>query len=371
MARRPKPWWREQRNAWFAIVRGKYRKLAEGKEGYPAALSELKRLLEDADVPAKAVPAVLKVRRLAEVYLDHVRDTWAPGTYESYTTHLAAFVRGSGDMLAAEVKPFHLTTHLAGAKVAESTRSIRARVVKGMFTWAHRQGLLETHPLKDFRLPRPPRRAKVMSREEAEKVLAHVKEPRFHDLLVTLWETGARIGELCGATAADFDPANGTITVNGKTSRVTGDKRVIYLGARSKAIVEGLARQHPTGALFRNTEGNPWNRHAIRTRFQTIRKQLGFDKGTNASALRSRFITDALVQGVEVATVAKLVGHRRIATTVETYSRLEMERKHLADTARAIRGDACTSGPGTASDQAEQEGPGVVPPPPPLTPDTP
>ena len=52
--------------------------------------------------------------------------------------------------------------------------------------------------------------------------------------------------------------------------------RVVYLSDEAMALVRELSARHPTGPIFRNTDGKPWTRYAINCAF--IRLQIAFGR---------------------------------------------------------------------------------------------
>jgi integrase/recombinase XerD len=108
-------------------------------------------------------------------------------------------------------------------------------------------------------------------------------------------------------------------------------------------LTRRLMKQHPEGPLFRGPErsgGKPYTRNALRCRFRRLRKKLPHLKGVTAYTYRHSYITDALVRGVPVATVAELVGHADLRMIQDHYGHLSEKKAHLQDAARKAAGYA-------------------------------
>ncbi len=99
-----------------------------------------------------------------------------------------------------------------------------------------------------------------------------------------------------------------------------------------------LVAKHPTGPLFRNSRGKPWNRNAIRCRFRRLRKKLNLDKGVVAYAYRHTYTTAGLEGGVPIATMAELLGHTSTDMINEHYGHLDQRTAHLREAARRAAG---------------------------------
>ena len=164
----------------------------------------------------------------------------------------------------------------------------------------------------------------------------------------TLQESGCRPGEVMKVKAADVDLAAGTWVLRGKDFEATGELRTIYLTTALSELTRRLVARQPIGPLFRNKDGRPWTRHAIRNRFQRkkdCKRGKKIDKGVTAYTYRHSFITDALANGLPEKVVAELVGHRSTAM-MANYAHLDTkeELRRRAAAAAVRSGDAPTTG---------------------------
>jgi integrase len=124
----------------------------------------------------------------------------------------------------------------------------------------------------------------------------------------------------------------GIIAFHGKTSGETGKDRIIYLTERMKELLSKRIAQRGDGILFLNTDGNPWDRNAVRCRFRRLRAKLGL-KGVVCYSFRHAFITDGLEAGVGIAQMAELAGHSDTKMINEVYSHLQERREHMREQA--------------------------------------
>src|SRR5437868_6363630 len=106
--RQPKPWFRASKNAWFVELGGKQIRLAKGREAEKEAYQAFYRLmaLKPEDVPP---PDKITVARVCDLFLEHSRRHHAADTYANYRHFLQAFCDAHGRLLAATLKPFHVT----------------------------------------------------------------------------------------------------------------------------------------------------------------------------------------------------------------------------------------------------------------------
>jgi integrase len=101
----------------------------------------------------------------------------------------------------------------------------------------------------------------VISREEHEKLLKLWDNDCFCDFLQAMWFTGARPGEIAKIEARHLEGGLWRLDpTEHKTGRVTGKDRVIGVCDELYEIVDRLTALHPTGPIFRNSQGRPGRR---------------------------------------------------------------------------------------------------------------
>lgn len=373
MSRPAAPRWYESRKAWYVELGGKQHLLAKGKANKAEAFKRFNQLM--AEGTAQPTRRDLTVQALAELFIDWNDGKVEPVTQAGYKRRLQSFIDAYGNSPAADVRPYHVTQWLAKHPAwNDSTRFGYVTAVKRLYNWATRQGYLDANPVKNADKPAMGRRAQVLTAEQAERIIAHVRNPRFRDLLVAIWDSGCRPNEVFTLTADRVDLAGGTWRVVNKTRRKTGEPtRLIYLTDRLRELSARLVAERPAGPLFVNARGNPWTNGAMSCAWDDLRKQLGYGHEVTAYAFRHRYVTDALVNGVPIATVAALVGHRGTAMISKHYSHLDEQHQHLRAAANLIRGGAspcdgsASRGCPSPAEPPPPPDPAPEPPPPPGT----
>ncbi len=171
-----------------------------------------------------------------------------------------------------------------------------------------------------------------MTREEFQALL-RATNTDFRTLLFALWHTGARPKELRDLT---WDQVRDDCLVlpQHKTVRKTKKPRVIYLDRQMQKLMRAL-RKKRTGDtkqhVFLNTRGKPWTNNAVRQRVSRLKKKLGLKDDVTAYLIRHAFGTNAVVNEVDVVTVAELMGHNSVEMISTVYCQLAEQRSHLQD----------------------------------------
>lgn len=338
MARPPKPWYRAERDSWFAQVQGKQVLLARGKGSKKEADLALHRLLAEVPKTETVVPEIVSVRAVLYAFLNDAVANLKPLTIEFYQRHLKAFGLVHGDTLVSELKPHHVTDWLNNSEWGPTTRHGAATSVKRAFNWARKQGIIPANPIEHLEKPVPNQRVSIPEPETVALLRSEIQDEPFRDLLAVIYYTGCRLGEACNVTASQVDVQRSMWVLPSKTGRKTKKPRVVVLVPEALAICKRRIREHKTGPIFRNLKGTPWTRHAVAWRIKRIRDRLGLSADMTTHALRHLFATDALDKDIPIATVSELLGHSDTTMVSRVYSHLGDRKQHLKDSLSKFRG---------------------------------
>src|SRR4051794_35320288 len=91
--------------------------------------------------------------------------------------------------------------------------------------------------------------------------------------------------------------------------------------------LEGNGHTH----VFLNTERQPWTLNAVRLQMGRLRAKLGLAEDLCAYLARHGFGTRAILNGVNPAVVAELMGHNSLEMVAKVYVHLADQREHLLD----------------------------------------
>lgn len=124
------------------------------------------------------------------------------------------------------------------------------------------------------------------------------------DLIRAAALTGARAGELVGATRAQFDARLKNIEFKGKTG-----PRTIPLSSAALAMFKRLSKGKASAEpLLTRDDGKPWGHSDWDELVRDAAKAAKLPKGTCLYTLRHSFITQAIADGMTTLDVARLCG---------------------------------------------------------------
>ena len=331
MSRPAKIWFREQTGWWCVTLNGKKIPLVKGRENRNAAQAKFHELMCLKTRAPSAAGAVLA--DLIEDFLTWSEANLAVDTHRVYRGYAQLLAEAHGRLLLTEVKPFHITKWIDGNEHwNEGTRYNAHRVSFRVFSWGKEQGYLDANPLEGMRRQKPLPRERAMTREEFQ-TLMRASDGDFRTLLFALWNTGARPKELRDLTW-DQVREDCLVLPKHKTVRKTKKPRVIYLNRQMQKLMRALRKKRKDESnpfVFLNSLGKPWTMNAVRQRIGRIKKKLGLKDDLSAYLIRHAFGTNAVLNGVDVVTVAELMGHNSVEMISTVYCHLAEQRTHLQD----------------------------------------
>lgn len=162
-----------------------------------------------------------------------------------------------------------------------------------------------------------------LSSEEQKRFLRAVErspETRDRAIVLLLFYTGLRIGELCGLDVEDvaLSARKGRVVVrSGK-----GDSyREVVLNSEAREALSGwlvererlLAEEK--SALFLSRRGGRLSTRAVDLIVRKLGKEANLDRPLSAHALRHTCVTNLVRAGADLVLVAEIAGHKRLETT--------------------------------------------------------
>lgn len=245
----------------------------------------------------------------------------SPHTIRAYRGDIRAFREHDGGELA-DVTPealmgwFGTLHHLAPA-----TRERKQAAVSSFFAWAYRRDLVGADPAATLpRVRTPERLPRAAPRADVERALRAIPPAKRRDRLLfrLVYETGLRIGEALALHVEDLalTPDDERVTVTGKGGRT----RTVLLDGG--ALVADLRRYLKTtgyerGPLFRaekNGRGGPLRYQSARELWEGYCRKAGV--AITPHQLRHAHATELINGGVDLETIRRRLGHRRIETTL-------------------------------------------------------
>lgn len=238
-----------------------------------------------------------------------------------YNYNLKVFMRyinkGTNDIRADDIRSY--VSHLVNdCNSSDSTIITRVRTLRSFFQWLLSEDIIDIDPTSkcNFSKYNKPSYRTALTPEQFIKFELACETLREKALVEFLISTGCRVGEVIRIKVNDVDFNQRSVNIIGK-----GDKRrIVYFSVKAKVLLERYIETRPKGcdSLFTTSFNNnptPLSHAALQAVIKVINKRANLGINVHAHLLRHTFATNAISKGVDVVTLAQLLGHADLSTT--------------------------------------------------------
>lgn len=223
----------------------------------------------------------------------------------------------------------YLTNYQQEKKSSRVTIDNIRRILSSFFSWLEDEDYILKSPVRRIHKVKAASTVKETYTDEAlENMRDNCDNIRDLALIDMLASTGMRVGELVLLNREDINFAERECVVFGK-----GDKeRIVYFDARTKIHLRNYlnSRVDSNNALFVSLRA-PYDRlkiGGIEVRLRELGRQLDIPK-VHPHKFRRTLATMAIDKGMPVEQLQRLLGHRRIDTTMQ-YAMVKQSNVKLA-----------------------------------------
>ena len=168
-------------------------------------------------------------------------------------------------------------------------------------------------PIKEFKLP------KVLTEKEVAAILNSVHNLKHKAMLLLVYSSGLRAGELINLKVNDIDSEQMRVFVRGGKGK---KDRVTILSQKALNILRQYFKKYrPKEYLFEGQGGGPYTTSSLRKVFHSAIRNAGIKKSLSLHSLRHSFATHLLESGVDLRYIQELLGHNSSQTT-EIYTHI-------------------------------------------------
>jgi site-specific recombinase XerD len=214
-------------------------------------------------------------------------------------------------MSVEEVRDYFL--HIINERLlSEST----VNVARSSFQFFYSRVLGRRHFLDPIPRIRPgKRRPVVLDTAEVRRIFEVTANLKHRTILMTVYASGLRVGEVVNLRLADIDGRRMQILVRqGKGKR----DRLVMLSPRNLGQLREYWRAYrPTDWLFysRGDRGKAYSARSVEKVFRAAAVRAGISKPATVHTLRHSFATHLLEGGADLHRIQMLMGHTSVRTT--------------------------------------------------------
>jgi integrase/recombinase XerD len=218
-------------------------------------------------------------------------------------------------------------------KVSNITVNNYIRNIKVFFNWLHEEGEIFKNPVKNIAQIKTERRQKTgLNREEFNLLISQFDYTKYHGyrnkvITMLLQDTGMRIGECLALFVESIDFKHRMILVTKTKGR---KERYVYFSQvmvrELKHYIKFKERYTQTDILFPTTRSTELTIHS----FEKQLKQAGEQAGLNVHPhqLRNNFARQFLLNGGDIYTLSRILGHSSVTVTEQAY--MDLTREEIA-----------------------------------------
>lgn len=256
-------------------------------------------------------------------------ERFQPTTIEFYRSLLQAFINWCaeqgidmlGDVMAYHIREYMVERQILNRgtdqerKASASYSHTIARSLRAFFRYCVADKLLADYPMAGVSMPRLPKKIlKAFDVSEIKMIVSACEDERDRALIHFLLDTGMRASECIHIKLDDVDQNNNSVKIlHGK-----GDKeRIVYYGATTaRHLTRYLLMRGDVGIyqpLWYNLHtGKPLTRSGLFQLLRRIGRAAGV-KQCSAHTFRRTFALNCLRNGMDIYTLAGLMGHEDIS----------------------------------------------------------
>ena len=321
------PYW------WYSIMRDGRRVFAstgtKDKKLADMSFTRMKDNLIKGELTGKLAP--ITVAALLERYMTYSKvNKISHLTDAARVANLTEFLgnKVAGSLTSADLdsyKAARKATLRGGKPIAPSTINRELQVLRAAYNKGIEWKLVKHNPVVRVFLSEKGRvRDRRLTPEEKAKLLS-VSSPELRRFILMGLKTGGRHSEILNLKWKDVDFARNTIAFR---VTKTGEPRRVPIHPDALEVLRGLPRHGEY--VFADADGKRYNRSSwIRYQFERAVDQAGI-RGVVIHTLRHAFASELVEKGVDLKTVAELLGHSSTRMVDQVYAHLSPSHKGLA-----------------------------------------
>lgn len=216
----------------------------------------------------------------------------------------------------------HPTIKTAHGSLSPHSIASYIRSIRSFWSWLKREEFIDKNPFENVRPPKAPRKiVNTLSPKQVTQLLnaiSHKDGAGYRDraIVITLYGTGLRVGELLGLRLDDINFDTGQIRVMGKGRR----ERFVYMSATvHKVLFKYLWHWRPkvpAEHLLVHDSGRPLSRFYVEHRLQAYGRKAGISGARcTPHTLRHTFAVEYLRGGADTFTLQRILGHSTLEMT--------------------------------------------------------
>ena len=249
--------------------------------------------------------------RILEEYEKATEHYKVAKTHKGDSASIKAFLSWAGiktiNQITEKKLQDYLNHRIKNDKLSLNSCNRHVSTIKAWLNFAARRKYIFFNPVKDFKKYRIPQNPpKFLTEDEIKKIMEAAKDARFYPAIFTALYTGMRRQEVFTLEWPDIDFDRDVITVKNKDGFLTKSKKFRTIPLHHKLKEFLLPLRKDSGQCFDETN--------FKHDFPRIIQKAGL-KDIGFHHFRHTFASHLAISGVDLYTIAQILGHSSITVT--------------------------------------------------------
>ena len=204
------------------------------------------------------------------------------------------------------------------------------RNLRVFFNWLDVEIVIRKNPMKKIRQLKNDRKARDFLTDEDFKKLvgcldkSYFSEHRDYAMIMLMIDSGMRLGECSCLLLDDINLARHQIALRAEITKGRKD-RVVYFSPKTEQVLRRWLqykdRHCESDYLFpsRSATGSHIQVSNFETNFKNYLRRSGIDERISPHCLRNNFAKRCLMNGMDIYTLSRILGHSSVTVTEQAY----------------------------------------------------
>lgn len=212
--------------------------------------------------------------------------------------------------------------------ISDTTINNYIRNLKAFFSWLDDDDIIVKNPMEKIRQIKNNRKPKEFLNDDDFGRLvrnldkSYFSEHRDYAIIMLLMDSGMRLGECTMLCVEDISLNKRQIFLKADNTKGRKDRTVFFSGKTEKILRRWLQfkdRYVESEYLFPTTYGNPIQIGSFETNFRHYLQRAGIREDITPHCLRNNFAKRCLINGMDIYTLSRILGHSSVTVTEEAY----------------------------------------------------
>lgn len=256
------------------------------------------------------------IKKIKEIKAEHLR------AYVRYVKERGKYVVAADDNQKKLNKPENRPDY--GKKVSDVTIANYVRNIKAFYSYLEAEQIIRRNPMTAVKNIKPKRQVKIMLTDTELKQFFRAFDvttfDQYRDWITArvILDTGARISELLATVPADIDLRGNAILLRETKSK---KERFVYFSDQTRRHLRNWLnyreRYIDSDYVFPSNRGNRQRLEGVERSFRLRSRDVGLQ--VTPHLLRNQFAKMYLMNGGDLATLSRLLGHSSVEVTAQIY----------------------------------------------------